>query len=242
MEFNPDNDLQYMWNGEWRDAELREEEIRFGDGGSITIQVRVTHLGPIINDNQVDEGTGELMGFNNENPLALHWTADETGTIIEAIFRLNRAANWEEFRDAVQYWDIPAQNIVYADVDGNIGYQTQGRIPIRANGHTGIMPVDGTVSDYEWLGYVPYEYMPSVYNPERGYIATANQAVLPQESYDYLSNELGEEFGEDAHYVFDYDWAVGYRGTRINEMIEAVDLHNAESFQTIHGDNKFLFA
>lgn len=242
MEFNPDNDLQYMWDGEWRDAELREEEIRYGDGGSVTIQIRMTHLGAIINDNQVDDETGELMGFNNEDPLALHWTADETGTIIEAIFRLNRATNWEEFRDAIQYWDIPAQNIVYADVDGNIGYQTQGRIPIRAEGHTGVMPVDGTVSDYEWLGYVPYEYMPSVYNPERGYISTANQAVLPQEYYTYLANELGAEFGEDSHYIFDYDWAVGYRGTRINEMLEAVDLHTAESFGEIHGDNKFLFA
>ena len=242
MEFNPDNDLQYLWDGEWRDAELREEVINYGDGGNITIQVRVTHLGAIINDNQIDEETGELMGFNNEDPLALRWTADETGTIIEAILRMNKASNWDEFRDAIQYWDIPAQNIVYADVEGNIGYQTQGRIPIRAEGHTGVMPVDGTVSDYEWLGYVPYEYMPSVYNPERGYIATANQAVLPQEYYDYLATELGDEFGEDAHYVFDYDWAVGYRGTRINEMIEAVDLHNAESFRDIHGDNKFLFA
>lgn len=242
MEFNPDNDLQYMWNGDWRDAELREEEILFGDGGSMTIQVRVTHLGTIINDNQVDEETGEVMGFNNDNPLALHWTADETGTIIEAILRLNRATNWDEFHDALQFWDIPGQNFVYADFEGNIGYQTQGRIPIRAEGHTGVMPVDGTTDQYEWLGYVPYEYMPSVLNPERGYISTANQAVLPQSYYSYLATELGEEFGENSHYVFDYDWAVGYRGTRINEMLEATDLHNEASFQAIHGDNKFLFA
>lgn len=242
MEFNPENDLQYMWDGEWRDAELREEVISYGDGGSTTIQVRVTHLGSVINDNQIDEETGELMGFNNENPLVLHWTGDEISTILESIFRLNRATNWDEFRTAIQYWDIPAQNFVYADIDGNIGYQTQGNIPIRAEGHTGIMPVDGTVSDYEWLGYVPYEYMPSVYNPERGWIATANQAVLPQEYYSYLANELGDEFGENSDYSFDYDWAVGYRGTRINEMIEANDQHTIETFQTIHGDNKFLFA
>lgn len=242
MEFNPENDLQYLWNGEWRDAELREEEIFFGNGGSVIIQVRVTHLGPIINDNQVNEETGEILGFNNENPLALHWTADETGTIIDSIFHLNRASNWEEFHDALQYWDIPAQNFVYADVEGNIGYQTQGRIPIRIEGHTGRMPVDGTTDQYEWLGYVPYEYMPSVLNPERGYISTANQAVLPQSYYSYLAGELGEEFGEDSHYVFDYDWAVGYRGTRINELLEATDLHDAESYTAIHGDNKFLFA
>ncbi|MGB7340337.1 MAG: penicillin acylase family protein [Phototrophicaceae bacterium] len=242
MQFNPDNDLQYMWNGEWRDAELREEVINYGDGGSTTIQVRVTHLGAIINDNQVDDETGELLGFNNENPLAFHWTADETGTIIEAILRLNRAQNWDEFRDALEFWDIPAQNFVYADVDGNIGYQTQGRFPIRAEGHTGVMPVDGTTDQYEWLGYVPYEYIPSVLNPERGYISSANQAFVPQSYYAYLAEELGDDFGENAHYVFDYDWAIGNRGERINELLEAVDLHDADSFAAIHGDNKFIFA
>lgn len=242
MEINPDNDLQYLWNGEWRDMDVREEEIRYGDGGSMTIQVRVTHLGPIINDNQRDEETNEVLGFNNEDPLALRWTADEVGTIIEALLRLNKADNWEEFRDAIQYWDIPAQNIVYADVEGNIGYQTQGRIPIRAAGHTGILPVDGTTDAYEWLGYVPYEYMPSLYNPERGYISTANQAVVSESYYEYLAEQLGDEFGEDAEYAFDYNWATGYRGLRINEMIESFDTHSIETFQTIHGDNHFVFA
>ncbi|MGJ3238294.1 MAG: penicillin acylase family protein [Anaerolineae bacterium] len=241
MEFNPDNPLQYRWNGEWRDAELREEVIHFGNGGSMTINVRVTHLGAIINDNQLDDD-GNILGYNQDNPLALRWTGDEQGTIIESIFRLNRANNWEEFREAIRYWDVPAQNIVYADMEGNIGYQTQGRFPIRAEGHTGLMPVDGTTDQYEWLGYVPYEYIPSVLNPERGYISTANQALLPQAYYAYLAQELGEEFGEDAHYVFDYDWDAGYRGTRINELLEATDAHDFESFSAIHGDNKFLFA
>ncbi|MEO1287114.1 MAG: penicillin acylase family protein [Chloroflexota bacterium] len=242
MEFNPDNPLQYMWNGEWRDAELREEVIRYGDGGETTIQVRVTHLGAIINDNQVDEETGELLGFNNDDPLALRWTADETGTIIQSILMLNRAQNWDEFREAIRFWDIPAQNIVYADVEGNIGYQTQGRFPIRAEGHSGLMPVDGTTDQYEWLGYIPYEYIPSVLNPERGYISSANQALVPQAYYDYLREELGDEFGETANYVLDFDWATGYRGARINELLEATELHDIESFQVIHGDNKSLFA
>ena len=116
---NPDNPLEYEWNGEWREMEVVDEEIRFGDGQEpITIQVRITHLGPIINDNRIDEETGEILGFNNEDPLAFRWTAYEPSTIFQAIQLLNQAQNWDEFRAAISYWDTPSQNIVYADVDG----------------------------------------------------------------------------------------------------------------------------
>ena len=145
LTINPDNDLEYLWNDEWRSMDVVEEEIRFGDGEDpITIQVRVTHLGPIINDNRIDEETGAILGFNNEDPMAYRWTAYEPSTIYQAIQLLNKAQNWDEFREAVSYWDTPSQNIVYADVDGNIGYQTPGNIPIRAPEHTGRTPVDGT--------------------------------------------------------------------------------------------------
>jgi penicillin G amidase len=239
---NPDNELQYLWNGEWRDMTVYEDEIRFGDGGSVTIQVRETHLGPIINDNQRDEESGEILGFNNEDPIAFRWTSYETSTIQQSIFMLNKASNWGEFREALSYWDSPAQNFVYADLEGNIGYQTPGRVPIRAEGHTGKLPVDGSTEEFEWLGFVPFEYLPSVLNPERGYIVTANQALVPLEYYDYLASELGDEFGENANYVFDYSWAYGYRGQRANELISAQEQHTISTFQAIQGDNKFIFA
>jgi penicillin amidase len=242
MEINPDNPLQYRWNGEWRDMEVVEEEIKFGDGGSRTIQVRVTHLGPIINDNRIDDATGEILGFNNEDPLAFRWAAYEPGTIVQSLILLNKAGNWDEFREALRYWDTPSQNVIYADVDGNIGYQTPSNVPIRAAGHTGKLPVDGTTDEFEWKGYVPYDYLPSIYNPERGYISTANQALVPMEYYGYLANELGDEFGADSHYVFEYEWSYGYRGQRINEMIEATDSHTIETFEAIHGDNKAIIA
>ncbi|MEL6404522.1 MAG: penicillin acylase family protein [Chloroflexota bacterium] len=243
MEINPENDLQYMWNGEWRDMTVREETIRFGDGTEpLVLEVRETHLGPIINDYQIDEETNEVLGYNNENPLALRWTAHEQGTIVEALMLISEATNWDEFRHALSFWDIPAQNIVYADTDGNIGIQIPGRVPVRTEGHSGRFPVDGTTDEYEWLGFIPYEYLPSVLNPERGYIASANQALVPLEYYSYLQTELADEFGENANYVFHYDWARGWRGQRIVEMIEAVDAHTPETFQAIHGDNKLLFA
>lgn len=243
LEINPENELQYRWNDEWRAITVHEEDIRFGNSDeTITIQVRETHLGPIINDNQLDEDTGDILGFNNENPLAMRWTALDEGTLIESIIRLNEAQNWDEFRAALQLWDVPSQNFVYADVDGNIGYQTPGRVPIRAAGHDGRLPVDGTTDAYEWLGYVPYEYLPSVLNPERGYIASANQALVPFDYYDQLANALADEYGADAHYVFDYYWALGYRGERIVALLESTDEHDFETFAAIHGDNKMIVA
>jgi penicillin amidase len=239
IEVNPDNPLQYKWDGGWRDMTTREEVIRAGDTSeTLTITVRETHLGPIINDVRFDDD-GNQRGFNNENPIALRWTAYEEGTIMQALRLLNAARNWDEFRYALTFWDAPAQNFVYADQEGNIGYQTPGRMPIRAAGHTGLLPVDGTTSELEWRGFVPYENLPSVFNPKRGYIATANQALVPFEYYAQLAETLADTFGADSHYIFGYFWAAGYRGQRIVDMLEAVEKHDLESFRTILGDNEF---
>ena len=236
---SPANPLQYEWNGEWRDMMVHLETIYFGDGAQpITIQVRETHLGPIINDNQRDEETGEIMGFNNEDPVALRWTALDPGTILQAVAGFNEATNWEEFRSALRYWDVPGQNFVYADVEGNIGYQTTGRIPIRVQNHTGLVPVPGWTDEFEWQGFIPFDNLPRVLNPERGYVATANQAVAPLAYYDQLAQELGE----GRNYVVSHEWNYGYRGQRIVEMLEDMAPHTIASFQAIQGDNKLISA
>lgn len=230
---NPDNPLQYQWNGEWRDMTVREETITFGDGvPAVTFQVRETHLGPIINDNQIGDD-GQLSGFNNEDPLALRWTGLDTGTLFTSVLKLNQATNWEEFREALSYWDVPSQNFVFADTAGNIGYQTPGSIPIRAVDHTGLLPADGSSDANEWQGYIPFDNLPRIYNPEREYIATANQAVVPLEYYD----QLAEALGEDANYLLSYDWSYGQRGQRINDLLNELAPLSIADYQTIHGDN-----
>jgi penicillin G amidase len=242
IKVNPDNELQYEFNGEWIDMTVREETINFGDGGTpVTMNVRVTRFGPIINDYEVDEDTGELSGYNNDDPLAFHWTAlVEPGTILKSVNMINRAGNWEEFREAAAYWDGPSQNLIFADIDGNIGYQTPGLIPIRAEGHSGLLPVDGTTDQYDWLGYIPFEDLPRVLNPERGYIATANQAVVPLEYYEQLSEKLGAEFGENANYFISQEWDYGFRGQRIEELIQSTAPHTIETVQAIQGDDKWI--
>jgi penicillin G amidase len=242
IKVNPENPLQYEWDGEWRDMTVHDETINFGDGeASITIQVRETHLGPIVNDQTISDD-GELQGFNNENPLAYRWTALDPSQTLKAIFLLNKASNWEEFREGASYFNVPAQTMLYADIEGNIGLQIPGAIPVRAAGHDGLLPVDGSTSEYEWKGFIEFDDLPRVLNPERGYIATANQAIAPLEYYEQLRGKLGGEFGEDSIYEFDQDWDYGYRGQRIVELIEATDQHSIASFQAMQGDNKSISA
>ncbi len=227
---NPDDELQYEWDGEWRDMTLREETLLFGNNvDPIVFQVRLTHLGPIIND--------ELDGFNNEDPLALRWTALEPGQLFTSFEHLARAENWDDFRQALAYFDSPAQNFIYADTQGNIGYQTPGKIPIRAPEHSGLLPVPGNTSAYEWLGYIPFDNLPRIYNPARGFIATANQAVAPLEYYDQLAQELGGEFGADANYFISQQWDYGYRGDRIVNLLLELQPHSPATFQQMHADN-----
>lgn len=237
IEVNPDNELQYRWNDGWRDMEVREEVIHFGDSvETVTIQVRETHLGPIINDNQLDEN-GQIMGFNNEDPRVLRWTGLEPSQLLTAVNQLAKAMNWQEFREALVNWSAPAQHIVYADIDGNIGMQVPGWIPIRANGHVGNLPVSVSSDEQDWLGFIPFDELPRVYNPARAYIESANQMTVPPAYFSQLQENLSDEFGEDANYMYLNDYAEGYRANRIATLLESLAPHDAGTFKQIHGDN-----
>lgn len=239
---NPENPLQYEWNGKWRDMTLRDEEIKFGDGKpSISIQVRETHLGPIMNDNKYDAKSGNLQGYNNADPLALHWTALEPSNLMLSIVGLNKAANWDDFRNALKYWDVPSQSIIYADRQGNIGYQMPGKIPIRPKNYTGQVPAPGWTSDYEWKGYIPYDLMPRIYNPARGFIVAANEEVGTPEYYDFLQKQLGPDTNPNFGSRYN-KWNYGYRAQRIYEMIKQLAPNSVITYESIQGDNKYLSA
>lgn len=233
LEINPDNELQYRWNDEWRDMTLHEETIVFGDGEPpLTFQVRETHLGPIVNDNDLNED-GTLTGFNNDDPVAMRWTGFDPTTLMDSVLGLNVARDWESFRQALSLWNIPSQNFVYADNRGNIGYQMPGSIPYRAPGNDGSIPVDGTTDANEWRGYVPFENLPRVLNPERGYIVTANQAIVPTDFYPQLAQAVGEE----AEYTFSRFFSYGYRGQRLNQLMEELVPVTIEEYFDMHRDN-----
>ncbi|MBN2116393.1 MAG: penicillin acylase family protein [Anaerolineales bacterium] len=184
---NPENPDQYEVNGEWVDFETRTETIQVVGGDPVEITVRLTRHGPVISEsygplkNENTNDDPEFVPFKEragvELPaqyvLALKWTALAPSTPFQAIWGLDRARNWEDFRSAAQNFHVPAQNLLYADVDGNIGYQMPGDIPIRAKGD-GTVPVPGWTDEYEWTGFVPFEELPYTLNPVEGYIVTAN--------------------------------------------------------------------
>ena len=221
---NPANPNQYEYNGQWVDMTLRTETINVGGKDPVTVIVRSTRHGPIISDVY-----GKLADFNTqagvtlpENyAISLRWTALEPSTIFQAIWGFDKATNWDEFRQAASKFNVPAQNLLYADVQGNIGYQMPGNIPIRKNGD-GTLPVPGWTDEYEWTGYIPFDNLPNVFNPTKGYIVTANNAVV----------------GTDYPYVITKDWNYGFRAQRIVDMIEsAPGSIDIAYIQKIQGDN-----
>lgn len=218
---NPENPLQYEVNGRWADMEVRTETIQVAGGEPVDITVRNTRHGPIVSD---DYGMLEDFTDNSGIPLpdqyavALRWTnLDDNPAVVDAVLALDVAEDFESFRDALRLFEVPAQNMVYADVDGNIGYQAPGKIPIRDN-WDGRIPVPGWNDEYEWSGFIPFDELPSTLNPPEGYIVTANNPVV-DDSYPHLLTT---------------DWNYGDRAYRIVEMVKAdseVDLDDVAAMQ-----------
>ena len=128
-------------------------------------RIRETHRGPIISD--IHPLTKELS-----NVFSFSWVGNEYWNEIESFIKLNKMTNWSDFSDAVSGMSAPAQNIVYADINGNIGWRAVGKIPIRDGGNF-LLPLPGETSKYDWKGYIPFDEMPYEFNPDRGYIITA---------------------------------------------------------------------
>jgi penicillin amidase len=213
---DPAHPTKYEFQGQWKDLEVIYETIEVKGEAPATLNVLSTHHGPIVND---------ILGkLQRAEPLALRWTALDSTNVIKAVMLLNQATNWDEFRQALSYWDVPSQNIVYADVDGNIGYQTPGKIPIRAPGHQGLVPVPGWTGEYEWQGFIPFDELPMVYNPGTGFVATANNKVVP----------------DDYPYLLAYEWAPPFRAQRITDLLAADDEITIEDTRDIHAQTYSL--
>ena len=220
---NPENANQYEVNGEWVDMDVTRESIGIKGGGSESITIRHTRHGPLITDvyGPLDDFAAEAgLRQGPEYGLALRWTALEPNFTFRAIFAINRAQNFEDFRAALQDFAAPSQNMIYADIDGNIGYQMPGNIPLRKNGN-GLLPVPGWTDDYEWTGYIPFDELPYSYNPPEGYIVTANNAVV----------------GPEYPYLISLEWDPGYRAQRIVDMIAAQGKISPEYMAQMQGDD-----
>jgi penicillin amidase len=209
-ETNPQDPTEYRYKGGWEKMTIEREQVRVkGESEPVEIEMRFTRHGPVIYEDR-----------ERRRAYALRWVGAEPGTAgYLASLSLNRASNWREFLAALERWKVPSENLVYADVEGNIGWQAAGLTPVR-RGWSGLLPVPGSSGKYEWAGFLPLSSLPRKYNPSNNYIATANHNVLP-EGYRH---EIG------------FEWAAPFRFRRIEEVLGKGRKYTVADFERLQHD------
>ncbi len=219
----------YLQDGKQVPLVTRQETIKVAGGPPVTFTVRSTDDGPLISDvGDSERAVGKVAPVpavapprGNGYAVSLMWTALQPGTTGDAILRIDRAANWQQFRSAARSFQVPSQNLLYADVRGNIGYQAPGKIPVRSRGD-GTWPVPGWDSSYRWTGYLRFISLPWVYDPPSDYLVTANNAVIGP-SYPHLLTK---------------DWDYGYRSQRIADVLRSSAPMTPASMQQLQFDDR----
>jgi penicillin amidase len=211
---DPADPTHYLYKGQRLPFDVRTEIIKVAGGPDVTIEVRSTVHGPVISD-----VTSELA--EPDHVYALAWTATrEVDHTFDAILGVNRAQNWDQFRTALSDFGAPSQTFLYADVNGNIGVQIPGLIPIRAQGD-GEYPAPGEDGSHDWTGYVPFDQLPYSYNPAQGFIVASNN----------------EPVGSSYSYFLGRDWDPGYRAARITSLLQAGGSSiTTDTMRAIQGD------
>lgn len=215
---NPADPEEYRTPDGWAPFQAREERIGVRGGDTVSHTVRSTRHGPVITP--VEERAGERI-------LALRWVAHEPDRTFRALLGMGQARNVDEFLQALRDFDIPHQNVVFADTAGAWGYWMSGRVPLRASGRPPHLPVPGWTGEHDWTGWLPFDEKPHVLAPDRGYVATANNA---------------QGRGDVVRAVSDGHWAPPYRAQRISELLEARPRHDAGSLLAIqmHSGSAFV--
>ena len=198
---DPDNPNRYLTPDGSRAFDVRVERIGVRGGDDVTLVVRSTRHGPVISD--VDKKAGSIAEPGHVVALAAA-ALREDDTTAEAVWRLNRARSWEEFNAALAFFHAPHQNVVYADTGGNIGVVAPGRVPIRRAGD-GRYPVPGWTGENDWVGFIPYDALPRLFNPANGRIVNANHPVV----------------GPNYPYRLGHGDTPSYRAARIHALLDS---------------------
>ena len=205
---NPDNASEYMSKGKWTAFKVERETVNVKGQAAQTVELKFTAHGPVLYENK-------------SFAYSLKWVGDGPGGAgYLAALRLARARNWREFQNGAKFYNVPSENLNYADRGGNIGWIAAGLAPIRSKGHTGLFPVPGDTGEYEWTGFLPIEKHPQLYNPSQHYIATANHKIIPPGYPEQLS----------------YEWASPERFNRIEQMLKQQPKFTVEDFVKMQQD------
>lgn len=196
---------RYRYLNGWRELEVRPDTIPVKGRPPVVDTLRFAHWGPLV------RGTSE--------PTAIQWTAHKRSTTLEALWEMNHAEDYEAFREGLRSWDSPVQNIIYADVWGNIAIRSTGFVPVRAAGH-GSGLLDGSSRTFEWTGRIPFQDLPHWRNPERGYLTSTNQQpTMP-----------------DYPYYLGHDWNDSFRSLRIDSLLSGRSAHGVKQMKAYQSD------
>jgi penicillin G amidase len=206
---NPADSGQYEFNGEWKNFEIQKVVIKISNGTQVERQLRFTHRGAVVSSFKHIPG----------KVISMHWVGDEMSNEFRSVLLLNKANNWNDFREALKTFTSISQNIVYADKKGNIGLYCAAGVPIRKRDIAfGILP--GQTDEYDWKGYVPFDQLPHLYNPAQGFVASANNRTA---SADYP-------------YHIGSWYSLPSRFERITEMLEDKNILSIDDFKAIQND------
>jgi len=206
---NPEDTNQYLLNGKWVDMKLVEEKIRVKGLDEPEIRInRYTHRGPVVS----------TFRDIKDRVISLRWQGNAFSNEPRSVHLLDRASNWEEFREALRTFTSISQNVVYADREGNIGLQTAAGIPLRRENGSFVYP--GDTSFYDWVGQVPFEELPFSYNPENGHVSSANNRTV----------------GDNYPYYIGTWFCLPSRIERIREMLEEKEILGTDDFKRMLRD------
>lgn len=208
---NPENGNQYLYQNRWFDLTKITEAIPVKDQPSVNLVTRFTHQGPLISD------LHSLLK-NSSKAISLKWTGHLISDETLACYKIIKAQNWDGFIEGLKHFSVPAQNYIYADTAGNIGYYCAGSIPIRRGGN-GLIPQPGWTKNFEWLTSIPFQQLPHVFNPGEGIIVSANNKVV--DKYPYFISSY---------------WEPAYRAQRISDLLSMKNKFNIDDFKAIQYD------
>ena len=213
-ETHPKDPTLYRYKGRWERMVTRHESIMVkGKAEPERVELRWTRHGPVLREDAA-----------RRRAYALRWVGSEPGTAgYLASLSVARARNWREFLAALERWKTPGENMLYADVEGNIGWQAAALVPVRSR-WPGLLPIPGGSGDFEWTGFLPLSELPRAYNPANHFIATANNRVIP----------------EGFPHVIGFGWAPPYRFMRIEEVLRAGRRFTVRDFKRLQLDEKSL--
>jgi penicillin G amidase len=211
----------YWHDNEWKPVKKRIEKVNVRGGKPVSDTVLYTHHGPVVYEQKPDF----IKAKNVPEGYALRWIAHDPSVDIATFYHLNRATNYNDYRKALAFYTAPAQNFVFASVENDISITPNGYFPLKARGH-GKFLLDGTTSASDWKGRIPYDHNPTVKNPDRGFVSSANQNPTDQ-SYPYYLN---------------WEFAGYERGHRINTRLAAMKNITVDSMRNLQNDNYSVLA